>query len=163
MMNEAVLELQTLLSTLMTTRCKKYYAGEIGIPYKNALPCLIIREGRTRHERASTNTDRYVHEISILVVTDIVKSFNEAGVADQIMKSRQTLRKIMEEADATTRAPKTNTVLGALMKQSSIDGTWYTYNLNPVVNYEIEQPKEFFYVAAEVKLELFTDFVPRAA
>lgn len=161
-MNDVVKEVRDLLQTSMGTRCLAYYAGNIGLPFKASLPCLMVRERSTEVIRKSTAADQYKFSLSILVVTDIVVSFNEAGLTDRIVKHREALRLIMEEKD-TTGAPKTDTVLGCLMKQSNIRGVSFIYNLNPRVNYEVESPGETFYVAAEVLLDFTTTLVTRTA
>ena len=162
MMNEVILELRSLLQTSMGSRCTAYYAGNVALPMKNELPCVIVREHRTSVDRSSTAKDRYRFKVSVLVVTDIVTSFNEAGLTNRIVESRQKLRKIMEEGD-TDGAPKADTVLGCLMKQANLRGVSFIYNQTPEVNYDVESPGEFFYVAAEVTLDLLSDSVSRKA
>ena len=162
MIDEALIELKNLLATNIGTGCKMYYAGDIGIPAKGALPCLIVRERFTRVERTSTSKDKYRFGIGILVVTNLISSLKTAGLSSSVKLSRQVLRKLIEEAD-TDGAPKTSTVLGTLMRTSSLRGTNYVYSLNPQVNYEIPSPDGHVLVAAEVTLEMVTDLVVRKA
>lgn len=162
MMNEALIEVRDMLETAMGSAVASYYAGDIGLPYKNSLPAVIVRELYTEHDRPSTAKDRYRFGISILVVTDMTKDFATAAMANLIVKHRQTLRKLVEEAD-TDGAPKTTTVLGALMRQANVRGTNYVYNLNGRVDYRPTTPDGFFYTAAEITLELVTEMVTRKA
>ena len=113
MMDEALIEIRNLLQTEMGSAAASYYAGDIGTPYKTSLPAVIVREEKTIQKRQSTAKDMYNFAISILVVTDIAKALDVAGTANKIVKARQTLRKLIEEADVDG-APKTTTVLGAL-------------------------------------------------
>lgn len=162
-MDDVVKEVRDLLETSMTTRCQAYYAGDIGIPFKASLPVLIVRELETQVIRESTAKDQYRFSLSILVVTSIITSFNEAGLSDNIVKHRELLRLIMEEKNDTTGAPKTDTVLGTLMKQSNLRGTNFVYNLTPKVNYRFPSPDGSLLVAAEVLLDFTTSLVTRTA
>jgi len=151
-----------MLATAMGSAVTSYYAGDVGLAYKNSLPAIIVREQYTEHDRPSTAKDRYRFGISILVVTDVTKDFHTAEATGLIMQHRQTLRKLVEEADSDG-APKTTTVLGALMKQANLRGTNYVYNLNGRVEYNPAVPGNFFYAAAEITLELVTEMVTRKA
>lgn len=162
MMNEALIEIRDLLETAIGSGVTTYYAGDVGLPYKNALPAIIVRELETVIDRPSTAKDRYKHSISILVVMDMMKAMDMTGLSNNISNTRQDLRKLVEEAD-TDGAPKTTTVLGALMKHANIRGTNYMYTLPLRVNYNPSFPTEFFYVAAEITLEAVTEMVTRKA
>lgn len=162
MMDEALIEVRDLLETALGVKVKTCYAGRVGIPAKNYLPAVIVQEVATSIERQSTACDMYRHSINILVVLDMVKDFDITGIDDNIVDTHQSLRKIMEEAD-TDGAPKTDTVLGALMKQSNIRGTNYVYNINGAINYLPAFPGQdrFFYIAAELSLDLISQMVVR--
>jgi hypothetical protein len=162
MIDDALLEVKNLLRTNMGEACVEYYAGDIGIPAKSVLPCIIVRERSTKVERVSTAKDQYRFGISILVITNLVDSLKTAGLSSSTRLSRQKLRKLIEEAD-TDGAPKTTTVLGALMQQANIRGSHYVYSLNPEVNYQLESPDGYILVAAEVTIDLVTDLVTRKA
>lgn len=163
MINEALKEVRDMLETSVgSSVVKSFYAGDVGLPYKDALPAVIVRERYTRVERKSTAKDQYRHGLSILVVMDMRKDIATAGLTDEIVGHRQRLRNLMEEAD-TDGAPKTTTVLGALMKQANIRGTHYVYNLDPYVDYNPSVPGGFFYVAAEITLDVLSEIVTRKA
>lgn len=161
-MDDVVKEVRDLLRTSMGSRCAAYYAGDVGIPYQATFPVLIVRENSTKHSRPSTSKDQYVHSLSILVITSIVASFKEVGITDLIIKHRETLRLIMEEKDASG-APKTDTVLGTLMKQANISGTNFVYNMNASINYRVPAPEGTLLVAAELTIESITNLVLRTA
>ena len=162
MIDEALLEVKGLLATALGSACKMYYAGNVGIPAKSALPCIVVRQKRTRVERISTSKDQYRHTIGILVITNLISSLKTAGLSSSVRLADQTLRKLVEEAD-TDGAPKTTTVLGVLMQTANIRGSNYIYSLNPDVNYEIPAPDGHIMVAAEVTLDLVTELVVRKA
>lgn len=162
MIDSALIEIRDLLQTNMGARCEAYYAGDIGIPAKSALPAIIIREKSMDIDRSSTAKDVYKFSIGILVVTHLTAALSTAGLTDHVSESRQTLRKLIAEKD-TDGAPKTNTVIGALMKQSSLVGSNYAYSLNPHVNFEIESPDGHLLVAAEVTLDVMSTLVARKA
>lgn len=162
-MNEVLVEVRDLLEdTMGSGTVNKFYAGDVGLPYANALPAVIVRERYTEIARQSTAKDMYRFGISILVVMDMCKSLATAGLTDNIVLHRKTLRNLMEQADSDG-APLATTVLGALMKQASLRGTNYVYNLNGRINYDPPAPQGFFYVAAELTLDVLADYVTRKA
>lgn len=165
MMNETLIEVRDLLRTSMgSSVVKTFYAGRVGIPAQSYLPAVIVEERYTEMERANSAKDKYKFGISILVVTDAKQDYDVAGNADDVVASYQTLRKLVEEAD-TDGAPKTTTVLGTLMKQSNLRGVSFVYNQNPRVNYRPQFPgqERFFYVAAQIDLDMISEFVTRKA
>lgn len=169
MIDEALIEVRDLLEAGMVDivdsvpvpKCKKYYAGDTGVPANSALPCIIVRERYTEVERSSTSSDMFRFGISILLITDLRKSLKEGGLTDEIVASRQLLRKMVEEIDSSTGRLKTNTLLGVLLKQSNLRGTNFQYNLKPRVNYAVPSPKNWNLVAAEVTLDVISRFVTR--
>ena len=162
MMYDVLTEIRDLLSASMTTRCASYFVGRSAGVFmaQNSLPALIVRNKSTKLERQGTAKDRYTFNIGILVITDMVTNFKETGVSNRIILSDAKLIKIFEEKD-TDGAPMSDTVMGTLMKQSNIRGTSFAYNLNPVINYEVESPPGFFYVAGEMTLTVIAEFVTR--
>lgn len=152
MINPVIVEIRNLLAAAMTTRCVAYYVGDIGLPAKAQMPVCIVRRVSSTFDRRTTTGDFWRHTISILVVTDIVKSLSTAGVSSGLISSENTLANIVAEMD-TDGAPKTDTVLGVLTRQSNLRGTNYAYLTNFNVNYQPELSGEFPYVAAEVTFE----------
>ena len=162
-MNEALKEVRDLLATSMSGRgIAAFYAGDIGTPAKGNLPCIIVREVSTRAGRQSTSSDQYIFGISVLLITDIFASADVAGIQNNTVASRERLRVLMEEGD-TTGAPKTDTVLGTFMKQANIRGSNFVYNLNGRIDYRPPAPHGFTLAAAELTLDVITDFVKRTA
>lgn len=161
-MNEALIELRDLLEASLGSKIKTCYAGRVGIPAKNYLPALILQEVSTEIERQSSGCDQYRHTIRVVLVMDMVKQFATAGIVNDIVGTHEAVRKLMEEAD-TDGAPRTDTVLGTIMKQSNIRGTNYVYNLDGVVNYEPTFPgqDQFFYIGAELTLGMVSNYVTR--
>lgn len=165
MMNEVVKEVRDLLRTSMgSSVVKTFYAGRVGIPAKAFLPAVIVEERATEIVRQSTAKDLYKFSLVISVICDVTQNYAVAGITDDVVDTYQTLRNLIEEAD-TDGAPKTTTVLGTLMKQANIRGTNFAYNMNGRVNYRPTFPGQdnFFYIAAEVELDVLADFVTRKA
>lgn len=153
MINDVLVEIRNLLATNMTTRCVAYYAGNLGLPARAQMPVCIVRRVATQMEsRRSTTADYYRYSISVLIVTDIVKSLSTTALSSGLIPSENTLANIIEERD-TDNAPKTDTVLGVLTKQANVRGTYYTYLTNIRVNYEPELDGQDLYVAAEVTFD----------
>lgn len=162
MMNEALVKVRDTLETLMgSTTVKSYYAGDVGIPYANSLPAVIVRELYTEMDRPSTAKDRYRFGISALVVMDMRANMTTTADTDEIIQARQVLRKLVEEAD-TDGAPKTTTLLGALLKKSTLRSDKYEWIINTRVDYRPSVPGDFFYVAAEITFELLEQVTRKA-
>lgn len=162
MMHEATKEIRDLLRTNMGSRCKVYYLGRPFVPAKLALPALFVSGITTKHERPNTAQDIYRFSIRITVIQDLAAAQNIAGLADSMLLADENIQAVMEEAD-TTGAPKIDTVLGCLMRQRNIRGTNFIYNFSPQVNYEpnIAHMQGYWYVAAQVTMDIVTDIVPR--
>lgn len=165
MMNEVIVEVRDLLRTSMgSSVVKTFYAGRVGIPAKSYLPAVIVEERSTELVRQSTNKDMWKFGISILVICDVRQDFNVAGLTDDVVDTFQTLRDLVEEAD-TDGAPKTTSVLGAMARQANIRGTNFVYNIRPRVNYRPIFPgmDQFWYVAAQIDIDMLSDFITRKA
>jgi hypothetical protein len=162
-MDEIIIDLQKQIQNDCSSRVAidSVYAGDPGLTEKAALPAVIISEGRTDLERQQTGSDVYKFNISILVITDISSSMSIAGNPDRIMKARQALRQLIEQADPNAGAPMTDTILGSLMKQSNISTKNWRYNIKPSVNYRPNTPKEWWYACAEITLSFISDIVIR--
>lgn len=152
MINPVIVEIRNLLAAAMTTRCVAYYVGDIGLPAKAQMPVCIVRRVNSSFDRRTSTGDYWKHTISILVVTDIIKSLSTAGLTSGLVSSENTLADIVAEMD-TDGAPKTNTVLGTLTRQSNLRGTYYQYLQNFNVNYQPDLGNDFPYVAAEITFE----------
>lgn len=154
MINDVIVEIRNLLETNMGSRCVAYYAGNLGIPARAQMPvCIVRRRATNMDERRSTTQDYYRFEISVLIVTDLIKSLGTAALTNGLIPSENTLANIIEERD-TDNAPKTNTVLGVLTRQRNVRGTYYQYIKNIRVNYEPELNGQDMYVAAEVTFDV---------
>lgn len=166
MMNEVVKEVRNMLRTSMgSSYIKTFYAGRVGLPATNYMPCVIVEEVGTQMERQSTVKDIYRFSLLITVIVDVRKDFSVAGVtSDEIVDVYQTLRNVVEEAD-TDGAPKTTSILGALTRQANLRGTNYVYSMNPRVNYRPVFPgmDEFWYAAATIEIDMLADFITRKA
>lgn len=165
MMNEVLKEVRDLLRTSMgTSVIKTFYAGRVGLPAKDYMPCVIVEEVGTELERQSTAKDVYRFSLLITVWIDVRQDFNVAGMTDDIVDVYQTLRNLVEEAD-TDGAPKTTTVIGALTRQANIRGINFVYNMRPRINYRPAFPgmDQFWYAAATVEIDMLADFITRKA
>lgn len=164
MIFDAASEIRTLLATSMGSRCKKYYVGRPFVPAKSALPALVVTGVKTKLTRPNTAQDRYQFTLRITLIQDMAAAQDVAGLTNGILVADNDLQKAVEEAD-TDGAPKADTLLGTLMKQSNIRGTNYVYNLNPEVNYEPNLPHMagYFYIAAQLTIDVFGDIVTRKA
>lgn len=160
MINDIIVEIRNLLAAAMTTRCVAYYVGNIGLPANAQMPVCIVRRKRTLlTDRRSSTADHYRYTISILIITNIVKSLATAGLTNGLVPSENALANIVEERD-TDGAPKLNTVLGVLTKQDNVRGVYYQYIKNIDVNYEPELNGRDMYVAAEITFDV-EDMVTR--
>lgn len=155
MINDVLVEIRALLAAGMGSRCVGYYAGNIGIPGNSQMPVCIVRRVATQLEaRRSSTADYYRYSISVLVVTNLVKSLSTTALSSGLVPSENTLANIIEERD-TDGAPKTDTVLGLLTRQANIRGTYYIYLSNIRVNYEPDLNGRDLYVAAEVTFDAY--------
>ena len=162
MINDVVVEIRNLLATAMTTRCAAYYAGNIGLPANVQMPvCIVKRKAESLDNRRSTTTDYYKYTISVLIITNIVKSLGTAGLTDGLVASENTLGNIIGERD-TDGAPKLDTVLGVLSRQQNLRGTNYIYLNNIAVNYEPELNGVDLFVGAEVTFDAYDTFTRKA-
>lgn len=161
MMADVLVTIRDLLKNGVGSGAKAYYAGDIGIPAKMAMPIVVVAPRSTQMERPHTAGDQYRYGLSIMVYVDVAGGMKAAGNTDGVMTAQQNLMKLVEEAD-TDGAPKTTSVLGCLMKQSNLRGAGYEYNLNPRVNYRPPSgPNDAMVLSAEITLDVLTNIVPR--
>ena len=165
MMDTVVPALQTLIKTACAPRLNpdSVYAAPSFMPAKDECPCVIIFGRTTDGQRPHTASDQFKFQVIIRVVTDRTASMSEGGMPDNISQSWLALAKLIEETDvAAGGGPKTDTILGCMMKQSNIANQEWQYNMNPKVNYDAPQPPgDWYYVFAEITLDFFTKEVPR--
>lgn len=163
MMADQLVSIRNLLASAVGSAAKAYYAGDIGIPSKMALPAVVVRPRFTQMERPHTAGDQYRYGISIMVYIDVAGGMTAAGNTDGIMKAQQNLIKLLEEAD-TDGAPKITTVLGCLMRQSNLRSSTFNYNINPRITYNPSSgPNDAMLLSAELTLDYLTNIVPRKA
>jgi len=165
MIGEALIQIRDNIRADCSARVDSasVYAGDIGVPIKAKMPCVVICERSTEATRPHTAGDQYKFGLTVKVYMNLIPALNTAGVYDQILVSRQSLWQLIEESDPVTTGPKIDTILGCLMKQSNIQSAWYRFNLNPKVNYlPATQAGDWWIVTAEITLDYLTDIVPRA-
>lgn len=154
MVNDILVEIRGLLAAAMGSRCVGYYAGNIGIPANAQMPvCIVRRKSNELVERRSTTADYYSCTLSVLVITNIVKSLAVAGLTAGLVPSENKLANIIEEKD-TDGAPKLDTVAGVLTKESNLRGTNYQYITNVRTDYEPELNGKDTFAAAEVTFDV---------
>lgn len=158
-MNDILSEIKTLLEAALGAKFKTYYIGPVKLPPKSYLPALIIQPLTTNVASKSTGEDIYTHNIRIMAVVDMADFFDEAGTGTAI-KSIQELINMMEERDAATQIPKSDTILGTLRKDVNVRGTKYLFNDNVDMNYDYEFRGTFFYVRAQMDVT-FTNITKR--
>lgn len=140
-----------------STRINTFYQWEVALVPRSYLPALMVIGRSTRQEARGTAKDQVTYDITIRVITDLVKEFTEAGTGD-IIKAQETLANLMEERE-TTGVAKATSVLGILRR--NIRGTSYLFHNDYTITYNMIQRNGFFYVAADMNFTLTTDLVLR--
>lgn len=141
-------------------RIKSFYQGDVALPPQSYLPALMVFGTSEQVIAKSTSSDQYQYELTVRVVIDLKKYFDQAGTGEKI-DAQEAIRKIMGERDTTTGAPKSDTVLGVLRKPENIRGLGYLFNNNVTISYSNEVSGQFPYVRADATFTLLTDLILR--
>jgi len=158
MIEQVEAELLALFTTNMSSRINQFYQGEVIVPNKSTLPCLMIYGKKTQVTAKDTCNDQLTFTLGIRVVNHLMKYVADAGTGN-IVKAQLDIKKIFEEINPATGLLNINTVLGSL--RSNVKGVKYLYNTNISVDYSAIQTGEFFYVQGECELEAYTDLLKR--
>lgn len=158
-MNEILKELIELFKAGMGDKIKTYYQGEVvaGTVPRSNTPALMVFGNSTNLVARSTGTDQYEYNITIRLVSDLMKYVDEKGTG-QVLKAQEYLINVMEER-TSQGVPENDTILGVLRK--NIKGKKFLYNNDIQINYQAIQTGEFFYIKAEATLTATTDVLPR--
>lgn len=158
MIEQVEAELLSLFKANMSSRIAYFYQGEVIVPNKSNLPCLMVWGKQTQITAKDTCNDQFIFTLGIRVVNHLMKYVADAGTGE-VVKAQLDIKKIFEEMDSVTNILKEDTVLGSL--RSNIKGVKYLYNTNISASYEAIQTGEFFYVQGECELEAYTDLIKR--
>ena len=156
-MNLVATEILALMSTALTTTFNQYYDGEVELPPRHLLPCLMLIRNTSHQYAHGTAKDRVDYNFTFRIVIDVVGSFDEAGTG-AILKAQQTISDLMEGRDATGVAESTS-VLGVLRR--NIRGTNYLFNNDFTIQYSKLQRGKFFYYTADLDFSVTADLVLR--
>lgn len=156
-MNDVLAEIKADMEAAIGSAIKTYYQGEVVLVPLSYAPALMVFGTSTEVVAKSTSKDETTYSITIRVVDTIQKKFDEDGTG-VIIKAQEDLIDIMEERDANGIALST-TVLGVLRR--NIKGTSYLFNDDITINYSTMEQGEFFYISAEINLNVSRDLVLR--
>ena len=110
--------IQLFKDNLGSSTIKQYFFGDpIAIP-KSMLPCIIVDEEDTSYELGPTSFDEITHNLLIQIVFD--KSMDYGKPSNEVGVLRE-LQELVQGRDETTRDFKTNTILGILRKNVTIN------------------------------------------
>lgn len=158
-MNNIITQLDTLLNGNLNADygIVTYYKGEVVLPAKSYMPCVMIIPVSTSVVAKSTAKDQFEHVVTIRVVHDIKKFFKEAGTGTTIAATAE-LANIMEERESNGTL-KSDTILGILRANIKTDD--FLFNNDITIEYAVIQQGEFFYTQAEMELTATTDLLTR--
>lgn len=156
-MNEALKELLEILEEALGQNIKTYYRGEVIVPARSYLPCLMVFGNSTEIQAKDTCNDTFEYNVTIRIVSDIMKYVDEKGTGE-VIKAQDYLIDAMEgrNEDGTLRC---DTVLGAL--RANLRGKNFLYSSDVRAEYRAIQTGEFFYIKAELQLTAVSDSVKR--
>lgn len=157
-MNHVLSQLKTLLDNNLRSSVDTIYQGEVVVPAKSYLPAVMIIPNSTDIEARSTNTDETIYDITIRLVIDIKKSFDEAGSGD-LIDSTEKMINIMEERNTSDNTLKSDTVCGILRENDTTSE--YIYQDGLSVDYDPAQVGEWFIQQAEVNISTTYDIINR--
>lgn len=157
-MNEVIEEILGYLKTAMGDKIKTYYHGEVALPPKSYIPCLMVFGTSTRLIAKSTAKDQLEYDILIRVVIDVNDHFKEKGVKEEKISAMEQIIDLMEERNSDGTL-KNDTVLGTL--RDNVTGTDYLFNNNVEITYERLQSGEYPYVKADMSVTAITDLIQR--
>jgi hypothetical protein len=157
-MNEVLAKIIELLKAEMP-QIKTFYEGEVvmGTVPRSHLPAVMVFGNSTNVIAKSTCTDQYTYNITIRLVSDLMKFVSEKGTGE-IIKAQEYLIDTMEKRDSQG-VLENDTILGVMRK--NIGTNKYLFNNDIRITYQTIQTGEFFYVKAEMNLTATTDILSR--
>ena len=161
-MDLAEREILGYLSTGLGAAITTYYQGEVILPPKLNLPCLMVFGSNAEISARDTKNDQIVYRMNVRIIVNLENYISTSAPTGNVIQAQKALRDLMEgrNADGTYMSAS---VLGVLRSNAKLHGTYYYYSGNVRTTYKTVQGKQFPYVVADMVFDATSELIARPA